>query len=102
MMVPNLEYVDSDEDWIAEPVLWTPAWVHVGSLKAESECRLLMVSPPHFGQVITENPSANFICQTYARNFLQWLNKLTNKNLSDIYQGEDIEGRVKSFYKVTE
>ncbi|CAE7304793.1 KCNH5 [Symbiodinium natans] len=40
------------QDWIGEPVMWTPFWVHVGQLTAVSECDLCAVAPKEFGEIV--------------------------------------------------
>ncbi|CAJ1395797.1 unnamed protein product [Effrenium voratum] len=49
---PRVEVVDKGEDWIAEPVMWTSLWVHVGQLTAVSECDLCAVAPKAFGDIV--------------------------------------------------
>merc|ERR1711977_274152 len=46
------EWVDKGEDWIAEPVLWTAEWVHLGVLTAVTECELLLIDASSFGEVV--------------------------------------------------
>jgi len=91
------ERVNKGEDWISEPALWTPAWVHLGGLTAVTECDMVMVEPERFSAVIHRNPSAQGLTVTYAKNFLRWLNEQDPDELSDISQGESIGPTIKGF-----
>lgn len=92
----HIEWVDKGEDWISEPVLWTPAWVHLGLLTAETECELLLVDASVFGKVVVLNPPSHQLLMTYSRNFLRWLNDQGFDSLSDIWQGEEVGNLVRS------
>jgi len=91
------EWVDKAEDWIAEPVLWTTGWVHLGLLIAYKECDLLTVDATKCLDCVKRNPQASEFISHYARNFLLWLNTEHRDNLSDIYQGELISPLVVEF-----
>merc|ERR1719230_557759 len=84
----HMEWVDSKEDWISEPVLWTPTWVHLGKLTAVTECEFLLVDAKFFGEIVNLNPPSFKLARAYARDFLRWLNLQARENLSDIAQGE--------------
>jgi len=91
------EFVDSGEDWISEPVLWSPVWLHMGVLTAVNECELILIDAGKFAQVVELNPQAFCTCAIYARNYMAWLNGQDRDQLSDISQGEDIGEMVASF-----
>merc|ERR1712192_10279 len=78
------------EDWIAEPILWTPAWVHLGVLVASMETDLLSVIPEKFAQGMRLNPAVWGVVSNYAQTFMEWLNAEGVERHSDIYQGEDL------------
>eukprot|EP00930_Biecheleria_cincta_P034000 TRINITY_DN23531_c0_g1_i1.p1 TRINITY_DN23531_c0_g1~~TRINITY_DN23531_c0_g1_i1.p1 ORF type:complete len:821 (+),score=139.02 TRINITY_DN23531_c0_g1_i1:68-2530(+) len=96
------ELVDKGEDWISEPVLWIPAWVHLGLLTALNECELMVLDPSKFASIIKLNPDASFLAVTYAKNFLAWINSVERDNLSDIWQGENVSERVVKFMELDE
>lgn len=80
------------EDWIAEPVLWTTLWIHLGELRAASEvsgCDLLLLDAHKFSSVISANPSAFRLTKKYAERFVQWINEASHDELSDICPGDD-------------
>jgi len=100
----RLEMVDKDEDWIAEPVLWSAEWYHLGDCTSVDESRLILVSPQQFCEVAKRNPAAWALVTTYCRNFLQWLNSADPDDLSDITQGDDRHNTVqlRSFMVIEE
>jgi len=83
------EMVEKGKDWIAEPVLWSTGWYHLGGCTAVEESRLMLVNPHHFCQEARRNPRAWVLVTTYSKNFLKWLNATNPDKLSDITQGED-------------
>jgi len=91
------ERVDSNEDWIAEPVLWTSLWIHRGVLVASTECDLLLIDPDSFLQTVSLSPDTFKMACVYSKNYLEWLNDLDKRILSDVCQGEDESWRVQSF-----
>lgn len=91
------ESVDSNEDWISEPVLWTPTWIHMGQLMALRESELIMMEWKKFGQVMSLNPQVLQMACQYAKNFLTWLCSVDVRELSDISQGEDVSDMVRQF-----
>jgi len=101
MLSPNgdehVELVKKPEDWISEPVLWTPAWVHLGVLTAGTDCDLLLVDPKNFSDVVSRSPPAHIMAISYAQNFVRWLNSLEEDRLSDIWPDHDSVATVKHF-----
>jgi hypothetical protein len=93
------EIVDKDEDWIAEPVLWTSECIHLGGLMAVHGSDLILVNPAKFAETSQLNPSAFNLASKYARNYLEWLNGVPDDDLSDIAQGEDVSDMIKSFFE---
>lgn len=93
------EMVDKGEDWIAEPVLWSTQWYHLGDCTAVDESRLTLVSPSHFCEEAKRNPLAWSLVTTYCKNFLKWLNSTHVDELSDITQGDhtDKKAQLKRF-----
>jgi len=96
------ENVDMAEDWIAEPVLWTKKWIHLGELTAEIESDLLVVLPTEFCRVVSMNPAALSLVKPYVRNFMAWLNDTSFDELSDVCQGEFVGPRVHSMMGLPE
>mmetsp|Transcript_69771 Transcript_69771/g.167499 ORF Transcript_69771/g.167499 Transcript_69771/m.167499 type:complete len:223 (+) Transcript_69771:2-670(+) len=91
------ERVDGNEDWIAEPVLFTYSWIHLGTLMATTEADLLMIEAKGFSQAIKLNPQAHLCVQGYAAKFLEWLNSIDPDYLSDIAQGEHVSDMIQTF-----
>jgi len=93
------ERVDRAEDWIAEPVLWTPKWVHLGTLTAKSEADLVLIDGEQFGNIIGRSPHISELVGNYARFFINWMNNQPFESLSDISQGEDVSDMLRGFIK---
>jgi len=94
----HCEWVDKGEDWIAEPVLWTPNWAHLGVLIAcQLHNQLLLVKAKEFGDIVRLTPLSLLMLQSYAHNFMAHLNRIPPEDLSDISQGDQISDRIRSF-----
>jgi len=93
----STEEVDRAEDWVAEPVLWTPTWIHLGTCVAVSEAALVLIDGATFGNIIGRSPPMFQLVRSYARKFMQWVNEMPIHKLSDISQGEDISTRLQAF-----
>merc|ERR1712151_621092 len=94
------EWVDSGEDWIAEPILWTSSWKHRGQTISYLKSELLLVDASCFAEVLALNPQAMNLMSVYARNFVIWLNEQDPRDLSDISQGEFVGGLCTSFMEL--
>ncbi|CAK0834795.1 unnamed protein product [Prorocentrum cordatum] len=96
------EVVDKGEDWIAEPVLWSTEWYHLGDCTAADQSSLMLVSPQQFCNEVQRNPTAWILVTTYCKNFLKWLNSADPDDLSDITQGDnkDVSTQLKNFMVV--
>ncbi|CAK0866886.1 unnamed protein product [Prorocentrum cordatum] len=90
------EAVKNNEDWIAEPVLWTK-WLHRGLLTALEDGDELAIDGKKFGELARLNPKAHTFASKYAHNFIKWLNDQDPRDLTDISQGEDMRDLVQSF-----
>merc|ERR1719223_904828 len=53
------EWVDCQEDWISEPILWTPKWSHRGQLMAEVESEVLRLHPTKFADCCSPIPTVH-------------------------------------------
>jgi len=95
--VECVEWVDRAEDWIAEPVLWTPSWVHLGTLIAMHETDLLAISGNQFGEIMARTPQVHSLVSTYAANFMAWMNSVDRDLLSDVSQGEIVSSQIHNF-----
>jgi len=93
----HVEWVDKGEDWISEPVLWTPSWIHLGVANAEMECDLLMIDAAKFHGIISLNPAVHQTVSGYAANFVAWINSQDYQDLSDIVQGETVSDDIMGF-----
>jgi len=74
------------DDWACEPTLWTP-WVHVGEMRAVTECRVLALDAICFseGVRLTHRQSWS-LAQRYGAAFLDMLNSLALSNITDLMQ----------------
>jgi hypothetical protein len=93
------EPVNSNEDWIAEPVLWVGDWRHLGDLRSTETTELLMVSSEKLHESASANPLALWTVHHYARKYTQWLNSIDPSRLSDITQGEQCTSELYSFVR---
>jgi len=91
------EFVDSGEDWISEPVLWSSDWVHAGTCSAITHCDLLQVVATDCADVFRQNPTVKALVSMYASNFMLWLNDLPHDKINDICQGELDSELIESF-----
>jgi hypothetical protein len=91
-------WVDRGEDWIAEPVLWTPTWMYLGELIASTESvDLAAIEPTAVFKVVDKVKHVAGVVSQYAVNYVAWLNQLIPEELSDIAQGEDMDGIFTTF-----
>lgn len=56
------------QEWICEVALWS-TWVHLGSLKATTDCNLIRISAHHFGAVARQHPGLHKHLCSYAGAF---------------------------------
>eukprot|EP00927_Polykrikos_kofoidii_P046374 TRINITY_DN40608_c0_g1_i2.p1 TRINITY_DN40608_c0_g1~~TRINITY_DN40608_c0_g1_i2.p1 ORF type:complete len:689 (-),score=77.86 TRINITY_DN40608_c0_g1_i2:37-2103(-) len=91
------EWVDGQEDWIAEPVLWSPTWLHLGFLVAIEECEVLLINPAQFIDVASKNPEVLQIVSKYGQMFIDWMSTVPFEDLSDISQGEKVTPMIEGF-----
>lgn len=80
--------VKRPEDFVAEPVLWTPNWVHLGVLTATSETEVLALDPQKFADIMRRTPDAFSAALEYGRGYVDMLNDLEEHELSDIIRFE--------------
>merc|ERR1712032_1545747 len=88
--------------WICEASLWT-TWVHIGTLQAHTECRLLGIDATRFVNIMTTFPTLH--ANVYATNYVTQLREEEMMGtLTDV--GEDNEEArtlaVQSFQEVAE
>eukprot|EP00928_Gymnodinium_smaydae_P092420 TRINITY_DN7629_c0_g1_i1.p1 TRINITY_DN7629_c0_g1~~TRINITY_DN7629_c0_g1_i1.p1 ORF type:complete len:699 (-),score=87.43 TRINITY_DN7629_c0_g1_i1:194-2290(-) len=83
-------------DWIAEPVLWTASWAHLGLLRALRECELIKVEPSKFLEVICITPLVLKIVSSYAQQYMEWLNSTISMELSDILKSSSAADLISS------
>eukprot|EP00931_Biecheleriopsis_adriatica_P008721 TRINITY_DN109865_c0_g1_i1.p1 TRINITY_DN109865_c0_g1~~TRINITY_DN109865_c0_g1_i1.p1 ORF type:complete len:162 (+),score=28.65 TRINITY_DN109865_c0_g1_i1:33-488(+) len=88
------EWVDADEDWISEHVLWTDSWYHVGGSQAHTECEFLMVMPKAFEDIVSPVKGLVVIVKSYAKKFMQWVEQ---SELNDVIQGDQVGDVIHSF-----
>jgi len=68
------EIIEHKEVWVAEAVLWTPTWLHLGAMTACRETEWLCLSPERFCNTIEGNPEAYLLAAEYSGKFLGLLN----------------------------
>jgi len=91
------ESVEHNEDWIAEPILWTQQWLHLGTLTAVKESVLFLVEPAEFQRKLSVNPHSFWLGRSYAKKYLVWLNQQSPEDLSDITQGQTQKALLSTF-----
>eukprot|EP00747_Dinoflagellata_sp_TGD_P103243 gnl/TRDRNA2_/TRDRNA2_168904_c0_seq1.p1 gnl/TRDRNA2_/TRDRNA2_168904_c0~~gnl/TRDRNA2_/TRDRNA2_168904_c0_seq1.p1 ORF type:complete len:376 (-),score=40.79 gnl/TRDRNA2_/TRDRNA2_168904_c0_seq1:89-1216(-) len=74
--------------WISEPELWTSNWIHQGTLRALTECRLAALDARKFQELISTFPSNHAIL--YADAFVHMLND-TAAEITDIGSMQTVE-----------
>lgn len=71
--------------FLCEAALWTP-WFHQGTLVAKQDSALLAVSVEKFQEVVNTAPKHDYnVCLRYGRAFLKALNKISEDELTDLY-----------------
>jgi len=71
--------------WVAEAVLWTH-WQHRGKLSAVQPGELLTIDPLNFAKVMSVHPRPWLFARNYAVRFIQFLNSIKNKALTDVFR----------------
>lgn len=74
--------VSSNSHWITEAVLWTPDWVHCGTLQAATDSRLLALDA-----AVVQEYCGNFSsdhARKYAIGYVEHMNELSAEEHSDI------------------
>jgi len=71
-----------ERQWISEAVLWTPDWVHCGTLQASTDARLLCLDASVFQETVAHYSSEH--ARKYAIGFVEYINDLTAEEHSDI------------------
>mmetsp|Transcript_63334 Transcript_63334/g.204126 ORF Transcript_63334/g.204126 Transcript_63334/m.204126 type:complete len:236 (+) Transcript_63334:2-709(+) len=74
-------------DWIGEPALWTD-WRHQGELMSVTTSELVCVDPGEFLGVMYVHPRPWFYAQRYATRFIELLNSIDGKLLTDLIHDE--------------
>merc|ERR1712196_95562 len=69
----NRSYTVDNQEFLAEPCLWTAEWRHVGTLRALTTCRLLSVDAAKFQSTVCNSMSEYVI--KYANGFVNLLNQ---------------------------
>lgn len=88
------EFVES-EDWISEPVIWTPDWFHVGTALAHSECEVLLISPKSFEDVLSLVKPVAVVASEYGRRLIAFVAGMDH--LNDVIQGDKLGPTIKNF-----
>ncbi|CAE8647579.1 unnamed protein product [Polarella glacialis] len=92
------EFVDAGEDWIAEPILWTPSWVHVGNALAYTDCEMQTVDPKAFARILGLVKPVLAIVSSYGSSFMSWMEEQSGfDDLNDVIQGDKVSDVIRSF-----
>jgi len=92
------DYVQANFDWVTEPALWLTNWEHLGTAEAHGESVLISIATERFKSIVAQaNPVVIRVVQIYARRFLVWINDLPLNELSDVFQKELVEEKIRSF-----
>jgi len=75
------------EAWLCEVSLWTP-WVHLGDLHATTECDMVCIDAPKFGETMKNNPLTWAMATRYAEKFMAHLNGVLSHKLTDLEMSE--------------
>lgn len=87
-------------NWICEPVLWC-SWIHCGVLRAESDCRLLVLDAATFQLIAPQFSTSDFQVGLYAAEFVGRLNKhLSDGTLSDIDETKESAATVEAVFNM--
>jgi len=69
--------------WLSEPVLWT-SWVHLGDMITVAESSLMTVDAEKFCVKLMTNPALRMRARLYAHKFVETLNKVEPRKLTDL------------------
>merc|ERR1719198_1784836 len=69
-------------DWAVEWVLWTE-WEYLGTLRAVSDCKLMMLNGRSLKDVARNCPTSDFELKTYAAEYVKELNS-SSTEISDL------------------
>merc|ERR1712032_925133 len=64
--------VVTNKHWLSEATLWTSEWVHLGTLRASTECQLLALDSCKFQTIVSAFTSQH--AGNYARDFVEFAN----------------------------
>eukprot|EP00929_Paragymnodinium_shiwhaense_P024560 TRINITY_DN1506_c1_g2_i5.p1 TRINITY_DN1506_c1_g2~~TRINITY_DN1506_c1_g2_i5.p1 ORF type:complete len:1166 (-),score=265.66 TRINITY_DN1506_c1_g2_i5:49-3546(-) len=70
------------KNWISEAVLWVHSWIHMGTLRAETNCRLMTINALKFQEILGTFPSMEPV--KYANRFTQFVNDQAPNERSDV------------------
>merc|ERR1712150_280877 len=77
--------------WVSEATLWTP-WMHMGSLTAITESRLIVIDSRHFQDIVAQFDHPDFDPRVYADEFVDALNS-SKEEITDLplkFQSDEI------------
>merc|ERR1712217_528159 len=72
------------DDWACEASLWTANWIHRGSLRAKTECGLVILKAEQFQLFAGQSPDTLGFVQLYARDFVKQLARCAASELTDL------------------
>jgi hypothetical protein len=92
-LTENMSDGEEDEDgpsedveinqWVGEAVLWCP-WLHLGELRTQTESQIISIDFDGFAEAVGSNRPLWLAVQKYAERFIQALNAVDQRDLTDI------------------
>lgn len=74
--------LSGEKHWISEAALWVDDWTHVGTLRAETDCRLIAVNAKEFQSIVAM--AGENLVRVYAELLIDHLNGAEKGTLTDI------------------
>lgn len=72
-------------EWLAEAALWADTWVHLGRAMAHGRCNCVTINVQQFHAAVRENKVATSASAIYAGIFVDWMNKVSAGELTDLH-----------------
>merc|ERR1712056_149776 len=73
--------------WSCEATLWTH-WAHCGSLRARTECTLVVLDAAKFQNIATQFQNQVPFAQRYGEKFVSYCNEVEQDQLTDLEDPE--------------
>jgi hypothetical protein len=80
-------------DWLCEQALWT-TWSHICQARAATECQIVCVDSKAFNTTLIKDMAILVMTQSYAIQFVAWLNEATEADLTEIFRASQVHSFV--------